>query len=318
MHLYKYVKQQNNSINYYYLVALLLSLFFTFSIFYDIFQIHIYRHDAFYYISGHKYLFYHVAQEGRWLNYIFFPLVKNVSGIIWSIFILMSFAYFIFYSAYKWTQNIYYSSLLSLLFLQIPSFYTLIQWPATAAPTFVVLLLAVYLVDRLTIFKFYILFGVLFFATMSNYYYLLPLLHLGLLTKSTTKDNIKLIIFKIIPAWAIGFIIGYMVTQLMLYLVFGHLMEIGSWRNPHYIHSFHDLINNIHLSFNALSLHIKSIFANNWIIITGITGFLISIWGRKKDLFFLPLLIFCAIIIVHYIVFMPIGIQIELRTIVAT
>lgn len=317
MNLYKYIKQENSIIKCYYSIALLLSLFFITSIFHDILQVHIYRHDSIYYMIQNDYLR-RVPTEGRWLNYIFFPLVKIIPGSLWSIFILTSFLYFIFYSAYKWTQNIYYSILLSLLFIQIPSFYGQIQWPATTAPTFFILLFAIYLVNRLPIFLFYNLFGVLFFATMSNYYYLLPMLHLPLLIKGRIKEKMRLVFLKIMPYWAIGFIVGSVVTELIIYLWFGHFVKLQSWRNPHYIHSLYDIMNNIQLSFKALPHHIQNIFSNIWMVVTGTIGLIISLWSRRKDLIFLPLLIFCAIILVHYIVIIPVGINISLRTIVAT
>ena len=317
MKLSKYTKTQNKMLNYYYLIALLLSLFFTFSIFYDIFQIHIYRHDSLYYMAQNDYLE-KISSEGRWLNYIFFPILKSIPGNIWSIFVLSSFSYFTFISAYRWTQNVYYSGILALLFLQIPSFYDLIQWPAVVAPVFFILLLAIYLANRLPLFIFYILFSILFFATMSNYYYLLPLLHLSLLNNNDTKENIRILFFKIIPAWAIGFVFGYVVMQIIVYVWLGHTMQIAAWRNPHYIHSLQDIVNNMKLSYHALEWHIKDIFSNKWLIYASIFGVMVSFWGRKKDLFFLSLFLFISIILIHYLVVLPVGIKIDTRTIVAT
>jgi len=309
---YKY-----NIPNYFYLIIILILGFFTVSIFYDIFQIHIYRHDSLYCMTQDNYL-QKVSSEGRWLNYLLFPFLKSIYGGFWSVFVLISFSYFIFVASYRWTSNKLYSIIIALLFLQIPSFFDLITWPATTAPAFFILLLSVYVANRLPVYIFYSLFGILFFATMSNYYYLLPLLHLGILSKGNMKEQSKTFFLKILPAWAIGFVVGYAFTQLVVYIWFGHLIEIASWRNPHYIHSIPDLTHNFQLSFHEFQWHIKDIFSNYFLLVFGILSFIISFLGRKKETILYSTAIFIAIIIVHYIVVMPMGIAIAPRTIVAT
>ena len=81
-----------------------------------------------------------VATEGRWINYIFFNVLTQIPGSLLSIFVLLSVGYFIFTATYKWAQNYYYELIESLFFIQIPSFYDLITWPATSNPAFLLLL----------------------------------------------------------------------------------------------------------------------------------------------------------------------------------
>jgi len=299
-------------------LALLFSLILALSIMYDISQIHIYRHDALYYISQHTYLLKKVSTEGRWINYLFFPITTKLSGSFLSIFILFSFFTFIWITIYKWTQNIYYSTLLSLLFLQIPSFYDLIQWPATSVLAFVILLLSLYFVKHLSIFMFYIVFGILFFGTMSNYYYLLPLLYLKILYTNNSVDNMKFVFFQLIPAWAIGFILGYAVTEAATYILVGHPIQIAFWRQPHYIYSIDDLMHNISLSFQFLERDIRNIFATYWHIVAYGAALIIAFYKREKNVLFISVLLFFLMIIVHYIAMIPIGIFIAERTVVAT
>ncbi|NOR79859.1 MAG: hypothetical protein GQ529_03355 [Methyloprofundus sp.] len=314
-----YLNSENIKINYLYLTILLFSTFLAISIFYDIFQIHIYRHDALYYMpNDDTYYRAKVATEGRWINYILFNVLTLISGSILSIFVLLSFGYFIFTATYKWTKNYYYSLIVSLLFIQIPSFYDLITWPATSTPAFLVLLLSVILQKRLNIFFYFVLFGILFFGTMSNYYYLLPLLYLSYLKNHNCKQNIKFVSFKLIPAWAIGFIAGYIVTQLIIYINFDHFMKIALWRGPHYIHSIHDLIENISRSINYLERDIKSIFLNSWLVLLFIFSLIVGIIDRRKYLVFIPIGLFYLIVVIHYFIVIPVGIYISPRTIVAT
>lgn len=303
--------------NYYYLIALSLSIFFAISILYDLFQIHIYRHDDFYYVSQDFYK-HIVPSEGRWINYIFYPITTLMSGKLLSLLIMFSFFWFTFITVYRWTKNVYYACLIALLFFQIPSMYDLVMWPAVTAPAFIVLLLSIFFVRRLPIYIYYMLFGILFFGTMSNFYYLLPLLSLSLLTPNNLKENLRLTSLKIIPAWAFGFIVGYAITQFIIYINTGHLMEIATWRNPHYIHTIHDFIQNILRSLNFLERDIKSIFSNSWMISGYLVALFIASNARKIGLFFIPLSIFFLIIIIHYIVVLPVGITISPRTIFAT
>ena len=308
---------KHNALNYFYLSILLVVTFLAISIFNDILQIHIYRHDSIYYMA-HSHYSGKVSSEGRWLNYVLFPFTTAIPGNFWAIFILCSFACFIFVSAYEWTSNTFYSLLLALLFLQIPSFPDLITWPATAAPAFFVLLLSIYGATRLPVFIFYAVFGIMFFATMSNYYYLLPLLHLGMLSKGTTKEITETFFLKLLPAWAIGFIAGYAFTHLVVYVWFGHFIKLASWRKPHYIHSFSDLVHNIWLSFHALQQHIKNIFSTDLLMVASIAGLVISFLRRKNGRILYPTILFIAITVIHYITVIPVGIVISPRTLVAT
>ncbi|WP_294117394.1 hypothetical protein [Thiolapillus sp.] len=313
------LSNEYKSVNYIYLILLLFSIFQTASIFYDIVQIHIYRHDALYYMpNANTYYKYRVASEGRWIVYGLFYFITKIPGNILSIFALLSFGYFVFISIYKWVENYYYALILSLLFMQIPSFYDLITWPATAAPAFLVLLVAISLQKKLNIFVFFIIFGILFFGTMSNYYYLLPLLYLNYFQKHNWKESLKFTSYKLISAWAIGFIVGYIVTQLILYVNFDHFLAIEAWRDPHYIHSMEDMYENILRSLRYLQRDIQSIFLNSWIILLFIFTLIVSTIDRRKDLIFIPLVLFSLIILIHYVIVLPVGIYIAPRTIVAT
>ena len=313
------LNNKNKKINYLFLTILLFSTFLAISIFYDIFQIHIYRHDSLYYMpSADTYHNYKVTAEGRWLNYLLFNVLTHIRGSLLSIFILLSFGYFIFSVTYKWSQNYYYALILSLLSIQIPSFYDLITWPVASTPAFLVLLLSIFSQKRLNIFFYFMLFGILFFGTMSNYYYLLPLLYLSYLKDHDWKQNLKFISFNLIPAWAIGFILGYMTTQLIVYINFDHLMEIANWRDPNYVHSIDDLVENISRSINYLERDIKSIFINGWLVLLFIFSLIVATINRRKDLVLIPVILFFLIIVIHYVIVLPVGIAISPRTIVAT
>ncbi len=310
--------EKNKLLNLYYLVLLLVSVFFIASILFDIFEIHIYRTDDLYYITQDIYYEYHFSHEGRWINLISSSFLPLISGKILSLFIMFFFFYFIFISSYRWSKNFYYAIIVSLLFLQIPSLYAQLLWPATSVLAFFVLALSAFVVRFLPIYIFYMLFGILFFGTLSNFYYLLPLLHLSLLTSSNIRVNLKVLFLKIIPAWALGFIVGYVITQVIIYITTGHLMTILPSREPHYIHSINDLIDNTLQSFYYLQRDIGYIFSNIWMIILFFIAILLAFSSGKKQLLFISFILYFAIIIIHYVAVIPIGIYIAPRTVLAT
>ncbi len=313
------LKNGNDKINHLFAVFLLLSIFLFFSMVYDMLQIHIYRHDSLYYMTdADTYYRFKVATEGRWINYIFFNILTRLSGEMLSIFIVCSFGYFIFTALCQWSKDHYYSLMVSLFFIQFPPLYNAILWPATSAPALAVLLLAVFLQKKLNLFLYFVLFGILFFGTISNYYYLLPLLFLRYFLDQSSQQNVVFFVYKLIPAWAAGFVSGYVVAQVIVYMDFGHFITIAGWRAPHYIHSFHDLGENIQRSVHFLKEHIKLVFSHHWFIILFLFSFAVSITGRRKDILFLPLTLFFLILIVHYAVIIPIGIDIAPRTAIST
>jgi len=310
--------EKNHLIRYLYLILSIFSIFLFLSIIYDISQIHIYRHDSLYYMpNANTYYHMKVATEGRWINYLLFDISDQISGRLLSVFILFSFAYFIFTAVYQWSKNYYYSFMLSLFFIQIPSLYDSIMWPATSAPAIVVLLLAIFLQRKLNIFLYFILFGILFFGTISTYYYLLPLLFLIHFSNPNKKQNIAFFLHKLLPAWASGFIIGYIATQVIVYMNFGHFIIIANWRSPHYVHSLNDLVENIMRSLTFFKEHLNLLFSHNWHMALSLFALILSNINRRKDIFFLSFILFFLITIVHYIITIPIGIFIAPRTIIS-
>ncbi len=303
--------------SYVYILFLIFSVYLLALNLNDIFHTHVYRQDALYYIQAKNYLSDKVFPEGRWINYLFFYLVSNVNGKILSLFVLSFLGFFMFFVSHKWTKNTYYSIILSLLFLQIVPLYYFLQWPATITPAFIVLLVSIYFYKRIkNVFLFFSVLGILFFGTMSNYYYLLPLLFLEYFLSHNWKQNLKFAFLKLLPAWIVGFIVGYIITQLIVYANFGHFMKIASWRTPHYIHSIDDLKHNLTYSTHYLIVYLKSIFSNFSIIVLSLIAIIISVFKRRKDLIFVPLFIFMLIALAHFVVIIPIGIYIAPRTVI--
>jgi len=282
----------------------------------DLSSIHIFRHDSIHYLGNYLYK---LKGEGRWINYLLFPYLKAIPGQAAAFLNILFFFSFCSIAFYKWTKNHLYSLSLALLFIQIYPLYSQILWPATHLPAFTILLLAALLAPRLPLFVFYSLFGLLFLGTMSNFYYLLPLLHLNRLDASSLQKNIRIVVLKIIPVWAMGFVFGYLVIIMMIYLLSGqHGMVIDPWRSPHYIQNIHDLTDNIQRSFSSLAIHVHNIAPGYWRPAALIAALLVGLSGQRKQQYIPMILLAVAIVLSHYVIILPVSIVIVERTVIAT
>ena len=297
-------------------VGLVISVIFAVAILVDQSHIHIFRHDAVFYIDSYLDK---LKGEGRWINYLLFPVLKLIPGQAASLLDVLFFFVFCTISTYRWTGSLAYAFLLSLLFIQVPPLYGLILWPVTILPAFAILLLAAVVATRMPPVGFYLLFGMLFLGTMSNFYYLLPLLHLNLLNASSTGQNIRILFVKIIPAWALGFVVGYLIAVSMIYVFSGQIgMVIAEWRTPHYVHNVQDLSENIQRSFSMLNFHISEIITGSWYPIFFVFALLIGLFGKQRNQFILSIFLALCIMVSHYVITIPVGIVVEWRTILAT
>jgi len=295
--------------------AILVSAICTTAIIIDLSQIHIFRHDSVYYLNHYLYK---LKGEGRWLNYLFFPYLKMIPGqiaVYLNVLLFFSFCYIAFN---KWTKNIVYSFLLALLFIQFYPLYSQVLWPATLLPSLAILVVAALLAPRLPLFVFYSLFGLLFLGTLSIFYYLLPLLHINLLDTPSLKNNIRIVLIKIIPAWALGFIFGYLVASTIIYFLTGQYgIEIDAWRSPHYIHNIHDLISNSHRSLLSLTTHTREILSGYWRPVAFVAALLVGLAGSYRHQSVPLILLSVAIVVSHYVITLPVGIDIHERTVIA-
>ncbi|MGK0654919.1 MULTISPECIES: hypothetical protein [unclassified Methylococcus] len=233
--------------------------------------------------------------------------------------ICCSFGVFWVVAAYQQSRVPLYSLLLSLLCLQIYPLYLQILWPATSLPAYLLLAFAALIASRLGIWKFYMLFGVLCFGTLSNIYYILPLLHLNLADEGESKDDANTTLFRILSAWGCGFALGYFSMLSILCLATGQLgLELAEWRQPHFVHSVKDIAENIDRSATYFLSHIQNIFSDyirTWILLAAMA--IQFLWNKNKR-HNITAIISLAIIAAHYVIILPTGIIYSTRTAMAT
>ena len=194
-----------------------------------------------------------VISEGRWLNWIFFPLTRLINHHICIFLSLVLWGYFAYIVSKRFTSDRYLQIITTLLFMQIPSYYSVIGWPLTIFSAFILLAMSAYTVDRINYKPVFIIFGILFFGSFNNFYNLLLLLFIRDICQLEFKKTFKLLLW-----WVIGFLVGYFVMLIMTKIIGGHWgLQIAEWRKPHSIHELNDLIINFKTVWKSLKYNLN-------------------------------------------------------------
>ena len=211
----------------------------------------VWRHDALYYRATY---YKKLSTEGRWINYIFFFMLKSLPPHIVIALSLVCFCFFGYKIAKDFTKDNLFAVIFALALVQIHPIYSMIHWPVTPFLNYVLLAFTPFLKKVLSKKAFFICTGILFFGLFFNYYDLMPLLFL-----SEAKDKKSFI--QIMLWWIIGFLAGYIVAQIITYAMAGTFIQLHVWRDPHPVKSFTDIITNTAIEFNWLCIGIKGFFA---------------------------------------------------------
>jgi hypothetical protein len=280
-------------------------------VWYELSGVKAWAHDSVYYLDSYLWK---LETEGRWVNYCLFPILKKTPATLALAVDLLSLFYFSYTSLLRVLRDKFYSLLLSLLVLQSAPIYAQLMWPAVVMPSFVALGLATHLSKRLRPPVFYCLFGVLFFSTYSNLYYLLPLLHLDSYQGMTIRRATKRLAITIC-LWAGGFAVGVLCSNTAVYLASGRFpIKIGEFREPHYVRNIRDLADNIKRSFTFLGISIRD-FAGNWVICIVMTVSMLLTTYRSLSVQRVFVVAVSALVaIAHFVVVVPVGILIQMRT----
>lgn len=251
-----------------YITALVFILIMLITILLDFFSIQGFRHDELKYISTYMNK---VKEEGRWLNYIFFDSLKLINIKILAFLNVVCFCIF----SYTCLNNILdkkYAVIGSLAFLFIPSIHLLNEWAQTVFINFLLLAISSFVYKRINPVIFFSVFGILFNGVLSHFYFVLPLLFIH------QKSNI----IKILLYWILGFIVGFIFAECMTFLISDQLIRLAAWRNPNYIESIDDFINNIKLARKNMSGIYRSFGSIlTWLIIPSIILFIYSNRSNK-------------------------------------
>ncbi len=264
--------------------------------------------DALYYLeSYHSRLVY----EGRWIIFIFFHVLKSLNPYIMIALSWLCIGFFGYRVAKDFMGDDLFAVIFALALLQIHPIYAYIHWPVTPFPTYLFLAISPLLKKVLNKRTFFICMGVLFFGVYFNFYDLMPLLFL-----SEIKDRKSFI--QIMLLWITGFIIGYLVSEGMVFLMAGTFIQLDRFRQPHQIKTFVDIFRNAGIEYRYLGIGIKGFFARHSVkIVFGCAIAFIALFMKKhqedRKIIAYKLLLLSAIAMSFYIQLIPVGIKVDPR-----
>ncbi len=266
--------------------------------------IELWRHDSMYYVTTYDNK---LSEEGRWINYFLFDYLRQVPGQLAVWLSYLGIAWFAYAMAFRYTNEALFSLVFSLLICQIPILPSQLQWPETLLPAFILLGLSPLLARLLPIYVFFPLLAILFFATFSTFYFLLPLLFL--------KDLDNKALIKIVLIWVVSFCIGYLVTNGVVFYLTGDDIQIAKWRNPNYVDDLSSLIENLRRVYEAST---SQLFKISWLLfyVLPLSLFVFGVFSAWElgSYKVLALGILCASGV--YVSTIPVGIYIQERTLV--
>ena len=249
-------------------IAILLSIFVC--LYAQVLDIHVWRHDALVMFSDYTGK---LRAEGRWLNHILFPFLKRTPPQVSIFLCLACWSFFSYRVARRYTNDRQLQAIYTLVALQLPAFYSIIGWPCTVLPAFVLLAVGALLAERLDYRAVFLLTGLLFFGTFNNFYNLILLLYVKEVSESDWKK-----ILHLLGWWVGGYLAGYILMLMLTKAIGGHWgLRIESWRRPHKIHSASDLAANLSTVWHSLKQNVDLV-------------------GRKASLVLLALCLVCGVV----------------------
>ena len=262
-----------------------------------------------------------IYKEGRWLVYILYHLLDLVGARIALFLSLLLLFLFLFLVARRYIGRSGYAFAFAALCLSASPLAQQLLWPSMTLLSIALLIVAVSVVRRVPVYIFYVIFGTLFAGSISNFYYLLPLAHLPLLTRSTLWDNFRILTMQIVPAWAGGFVVGQLVMVGVVYCYTTYTtgegqigLEIPEWRRAGLQSG---LGSNIVRSMERLIDHLD-ILTFKSLGVVAVSAAALAV-GFSSGFRHLPArLLFLGIILAHYVIIIPVGIHFPLRTAVPT
>ena len=274
-----------------------------------IFRIDVWRHDAVYYFDTYQFK---LVQEGRWIIYFLFPLLQKIPAHL-SILLHLACLWFFGYCCCKYfTKDRAFAAVFGLALLQVHPCFSIFGWPVTSLSTLITLAALAAACHKMPLPLFFLVAGILFHGQFNNFYDLLPLLFLREINDRGLKYFIWLLFL-----WCLGFLIGYGVAESVVYLESGQLITISSWRAPHPVKNFGDLVFNINRMAEFCRTHLETLLLRRTTQAALGLGLLLPLFAKYRDRAGLARL-YAALLGVAlsvYIQTCPIGIKVHLRTV---
>lgn len=266
--------------NLFYIITFIVNIFYIIQNFIQLLNIKFWRHDAAFYFTNYLGK---LKEEGRWINYFLFNFIREIPPLLSISIHLICLGYFIYKIAFNITKDNKLSIIFSMIVINIPGLYSQILWPVTSLPAYLFLGVLPHLSTKFSKNKIFLLSGVFFFGTFSNYYFLVPLLYLDeFYSKEVSWENCIYLIKKIVFPWIGCFLIGYIFSNLITYILANQFIVLAKWRKATPIDSFKQFILNYNKISNSFYRDLKRIIQSIGNI-TAIIIIITNIFSIKKN-----------------------------------
>lgn len=246
-------------------------------------------------------------QEGRWFNVLFDDMLISFNSKFIAMLNFAGVAAF-FYCALQRLIGAKWALVGALVCAMAPPVHAINMWPTGTFPSVLVLLAAAWARNKMPMIYFFAIFGIVFNACLSHYYFLLPLLFIT----EDWKETLKAIVL-----WGVFYVVGFIVAELYVYVRLGHFIELGEWRKPHPVHSVSDAVNNLLYLRDTIVAHL-SIFSLKWYFSYAIISLPVFLYDRLKkgvsSQIICPFLVFALVSLSVYAQSFPAGIIVDLRS----
>lgn len=278
-------------------------------------QIGHWRHDSFLYISEDVAAL-KARQEGRWLNFLLFDALQFVPGHLAWLLNLICVGAASFFIARGFGLSIQHGLALSLCWLLFPGLQEQNTWPVTTLPASVLFLAGVVTLPRIG-WYWAPVFGVLLFATIPSFYFILPLVILSDYRNDDWRGFFVMAGKGLV--WGLGLIAGYGVSAWFNWQEFGSFgFEIAEWREPHPAHDLPALWRNVLRYAHFFPTHVFQ-----WLPSFGawalLAAYFMAAPGFFKDKRFAPAALVKAsyagvVMLAPYLVLLGVGIVLQHRS----
>ncbi len=292
------------------LIALLFAAILC-SLYFEVADIRVWRHDSALMYNEASHYIGKLREEGRWLNYAVFELLRRIHPQVSSILCLLCWGYFCWVVAARCTDCWRLRLIFTLFAAQLFANSAIIGWPSISLPSYAVLALCALLSRRAGYPLVLAVGGVLFFGGFNNFYNLLPLLYVREISRGGVGGLARFF------AWWVGcFVAGWALMQLLTIIIGGAPIKIASWRGPRPIHSLGDFVANVERVWGSLKSNIKLINRDFVLYALGFFAlFALFDWvkGRRKG-GVLALVVLVAVALSGYAQSIPYGLGVVART----
>lgn len=225
-------------------------------------EIGFWRHDSMQYLLNLDWYEINLKEEGRWINYVLFYLLKTIPGHIAAIANLGLLYLFVLLITRGVIEDRMSRWIFGLSCLMIPVFHAQNMWPNITFGSLVFLPIVYFMARRLPPFVVFAISAIYYFGTLSNVYFLVPLVFLADLKKSLTGQfkNDFLAYLRILVPFALCYILGFLVSNGIVLAITGETIKLSEWRKPTPADSLDQLLTN----FMAVSNRIWVIVVKLW------------------------------------------------------